>query len=80
MQQNPKYILSMCDFGKTEDQKIDVYREWVTVVDGITLIPSIRPNNTWENKEAFCEGKKWQDLLPSVLFPLTLWLLVGMEK
>ena len=54
----PQVYLSMCDFGKTEEQKTDVYREWVNVVDGITLIPSIRPNNTWENKEAFCEGNR----------------------
>ncbi len=54
----PQVYLSMCDFGKTEEQKTDVYREWVALVDGITLIPSIRPNNTWENKEVTCSFNK----------------------
>ena len=44
----PQVYLSMCDYGKTEEQKTDVYREWCPVVDGITLIPSIRSDNTWE--------------------------------
>jgi MoaA/NifB/PqqE/SkfB family radical SAM enzyme len=46
----PKIHLSMCDYGKTEEQKMDVYRNWVQFVDSITLIPSILPDNTWENK------------------------------
>lgn len=45
----PFVRLSMCDFGKTEEQKIDVYREWVPFVDSINLIPSILPDNTLEN-------------------------------
>jgi len=47
----PEVYLSMCEYGKTEEQKLDVYREWVPVIDSITLIPSILPDNTWENKD-----------------------------
>ena len=47
----PNIVLSMCDYGKTEEQKLDVYREWIPFVDSITLIPSIKPDNTWENKD-----------------------------
>jgi len=47
---NPELHLSTCDFGKTEEQELDVYREWVQFVDSITLVPSILPDNTWENK------------------------------
>jgi len=46
----PEVHLSTCDYGKTEEQELDVYREWVQFVDSITLIPSILPDNTWENK------------------------------
>ena len=48
--EKPEIHLSMCDYGKTEEQKLDVYREWVPIVDSITLVPSILPDNTWENK------------------------------
>ena len=46
----PEIHLSTCDYGKTEDEELDIYREWVHFVDSITLIPSILPDNTWENK------------------------------
>ena len=46
----PEIHLSTCDYGKTEEQKLDLYREWVNFVDSITLIPSILPDNTWENR------------------------------
>jgi sulfatase maturation enzyme AslB (radical SAM superfamily) len=42
----PKVILSMVDYGKTEDQKMDVYRNWVPFVDQIDLIPYIRHDKT----------------------------------
>jgi len=46
----PKVLLCIVDYGKTEDQKMDVYREWVPFVDEINLIPYIRHDNTC----AFC--------------------------
>lgn len=49
----PKVLLGMVDYGKTEEQKLAVYREWVPYVDKITLIPSLLPDNTWENKNSF---------------------------
>ena len=47
----PEIRLSMCDYGKNEEEELEVYREWTPFVDGITLIPSIRFDNTIENKE-----------------------------
>ena len=54
----PEIVLSMCDYGKTEEQKMDVYREWVPFVDYITHIPSILPDNTWENKDESASSLK----------------------
>jgi radical SAM protein with 4Fe4S-binding SPASM domain len=39
------------DCGKTEEQKLEIYREWVNLVEGIDLIPSILSDNRWENKD-----------------------------
>lgn len=47
----PIVLLNMVDTGKTEDEKLEFYREWVDLVDGIELLPSILPDNTWENKD-----------------------------
>jgi MoaA/NifB/PqqE/SkfB family radical SAM enzyme len=46
----PTVLLNIVDYGKTEEQKLEFYSEWVDLVDGIELIPSILPNNKWENK------------------------------
>lgn len=46
----PKVLLNMVDTGKTEAQKLEFYREWVHLVDGIELIPSILPDNTWDKE------------------------------
>jgi len=46
----PTVLLNMVDTGKTEEQKLAFYREWINLVDGIELIPSILPDNTWESK------------------------------
>jgi radical SAM protein with 4Fe4S-binding SPASM domain len=47
----PTVLLNMVDHGKTENQKLEFYRQWVHLVDEIELIPSILPDNTWENKD-----------------------------
>jgi radical SAM protein with 4Fe4S-binding SPASM domain len=49
--EKPIVLLNIVDYGKTEDQKLEFYKEWVHLVDGIELIPSILPDNTWENKD-----------------------------
>jgi pyruvate-formate lyase-activating enzyme len=46
----PKVLINIVDHGKTEQQKLDFYDEWALVVDEIELIPSILPDNSWENK------------------------------
>ena len=46
----PKVLLNMVDHGKTENQKLEFYDEWVSFVDEIELLPSILPDNSWENK------------------------------
>ncbi len=54
----PTVLLNIVDHGKTEDQKLEFYREWVHLVDGIELIPSILPDNTWENKDYLYQNIK----------------------
>jgi MoaA/NifB/PqqE/SkfB family radical SAM enzyme len=48
----PVVLLNMVDTGKTEDEKLEFYREWINLVDGIELLPSILPDNTWENRDS----------------------------
>jgi radical SAM protein with 4Fe4S-binding SPASM domain len=54
----PKVLLNMVDHGKTDEQKLEFYGEWVHLVDEIELIPSILPDNTWENKEILSKNLK----------------------
>jgi radical SAM protein with 4Fe4S-binding SPASM domain len=54
----PRVFLDMVDHGKTEEQKMEVYREWAHIVDGITLMPSLLPDNSCENKSEYCQGLK----------------------
>jgi MoaA/NifB/PqqE/SkfB family radical SAM enzyme len=56
--EKPTVLLNMVDYGKTEDQKLEFYKEWVYLVDSIELIPSILPDNTWENKDALSHNAK----------------------
>jgi len=60
--EKPIVLLNMVDYEKTEDQKLEFYREWVNLVDGIELIPSILPNNTWENKNTITLNLKMAPL------------------
>ena len=55
---SPKVLLNIVDHGKTEDQKTEFYREWANLVDEIELIPSILPDNSWENKRELCKTLK----------------------
>jgi len=48
----PEVGLSVCDYGKDEKQKLEIYGEWVPYVDLINLIPSILPDNALEYGEA----------------------------
>jgi MoaA/NifB/PqqE/SkfB family radical SAM enzyme len=54
----PEVFLSVCSYGKTEEQLMDLYREWVPYVDRITLIPSTSSGNTIDNKESYLKGSK----------------------
>lgn len=65
----PEVYLSMCDYGKTEEQIMDVYRAWIPIVDSITLIPSILPNNTVANKESIYRNHKLVKSPPFCFFP-----------
>lgn len=42
----PKVLLCVVDYGKTEKQKMDIYREWLPFVDEIDLIPCINHDKT----------------------------------
>jgi len=55
---NPEVFLSMCSYGKTREQLMDVYREWTPFVDRITLIPSVSSENTIDNREIFLSDGK----------------------
>lgn len=54
----PKVLLNIVDYGKTEDQKLQFYNEWINFVDEIELIPSILPDNSLENKKVLCQNLK----------------------
>lgn len=47
----PKVLINIVDYDKTEEQKLAFFHEWAHIVDEIELIPAIRPDNTWGNKE-----------------------------
>jgi radical SAM protein with 4Fe4S-binding SPASM domain len=66
----PAVKLLAVDYGKTEEQKLDLYQEWVHLVDEISLIPSILPDNTWENKDAISKQVKTFSPPPFCCFPL----------
>lgn len=54
----PFVKLLVVDCGKTEEQKMEIYREWIHLVDEITLIPLILPDNTIDNKNSCFESLK----------------------
>ena len=56
--EKPKVLLNMVDHGKTEDQELDLCREWVSLVDEIELLPSIRSDNTWETGNTLSRNVK----------------------
>ncbi len=66
----PAVKLLAVDYGKTEEQKMDLYREWIHLVDEISLIPSILPDNTWENKDSISKQFKITFPPPFCCFPL----------
>ena len=49
----PKVTIGMVDYGKTEEQKNNVYSEWAPFADSITLIPALLPDNSWGNMNDF---------------------------
>jgi radical SAM protein with 4Fe4S-binding SPASM domain len=66
----PEVSLNICDYGKTEEQKLEIYREWVHLVDEITLIPSILPDNSWESKNILSKKLKTAPPPAFCYFPL----------
>ena len=54
----PEVFLSMCTFGKTDEQLMDVFREWVPYVDRITLIPAMSSENLIDEKANYLKGSK----------------------
>jgi radical SAM protein with 4Fe4S-binding SPASM domain len=54
----PVVIINVVDYGKNEAEKLSIYREWIDIVDGIDLIPSILPDNSWEIKDASSSNLK----------------------
>jgi MoaA/NifB/PqqE/SkfB family radical SAM enzyme len=54
----PFVQLYVTDYGKTEEQKMEIYREWVNLVDQITLVALLLPDNTIGNKNIFSKCQK----------------------
>jgi MoaA/NifB/PqqE/SkfB family radical SAM enzyme len=51
----PFVELNVVDYGKTGEQKTEIYREWVQLVDQITLIGHIQPDNSVRNNRTTTE-------------------------
>jgi len=68
----PEVFISMCNYGKTEEQLMDVYRDWAPYVDRITLIPSISSDNSIDNIENFVKGSKQVQAPPFCVYPFEL--------
>jgi MoaA/NifB/PqqE/SkfB family radical SAM enzyme len=54
----PHIFLSVCSYGKNDDQLMDIYREWTPFIDRITLIPSVGSDNSIDNKDNYIGGSK----------------------
>lgn len=67
--EKPFVKLLVVDCGKTEEQKMEIYREWAHLVDEITLMPLILPDNTIDNKEAFSNNLRTSSPPPFCEFP-----------
>jgi sulfatase maturation enzyme AslB (radical SAM superfamily) len=68
----PQVFLSMCSYGKSEEQLMDVYREWAPYVDSITLIPSISSDNSIDNRETYLKGSNQVPPPPFCTYPFEL--------
>jgi MoaA/NifB/PqqE/SkfB family radical SAM enzyme len=49
----PSVEIYTVDYGKTEQEKMDLYRQWIHLVDQIVLIALIMPDNTVGNQTSF---------------------------
>ncbi len=65
----PAVELYVVDYGKTEEQKIEIYREWINVVDQIVLIAFIQPDNSIGNKDSFSTCVKTPPAVPFCKYP-----------
>jgi len=71
----PKVTIGMVDYGKTEAQKNDVYREWAPFVDSITLIPALLPDNSWGNKNEFIGSQLLAEEPPFCQVPFNMMII-----
>jgi radical SAM protein with 4Fe4S-binding SPASM domain len=65
----------MVDHGKTEEQKMDVYREWTSIVNGITLMPSLLPDNSCEDKKQYVHNAKLMQRPPFCAMPFQMLMI-----
>lgn len=68
----PEVFLSVCSYGKNDDNLLDIYREWASYVDRITLIPSVSSDNSIDNKNNFLKGSKQVKPPPFCAYPFGL--------
>ena len=66
----PTVLINIVDYGKTEEQKLELYKEWVFFVDEIELLPSISSDNSWENKDKISGDVKLAPPPPYCRYPL----------
>ena len=71
----PKVTIGMVDYGKTEEQKNDVYREWAPFADEITLIPALLPDNSWGNKNDFAGSSLLDEQPPYCHVPFNMMII-----
>jgi radical SAM protein with 4Fe4S-binding SPASM domain len=71
----PKVTIGMVDYGKTEEQKSDVYREWTPFADSITLTPALLPDNSWGNKNDFLGSSLLDEQPPYCHVPFNMMII-----
>jgi radical SAM protein with 4Fe4S-binding SPASM domain len=66
----PVVLINTVDYGKTEEQKLEFFKEWVFIVDEIELLPSISSDNSWENKGKLSKDVELATPPPYCRYPL----------
>ena len=74
----PAVLVNIVDYGKTEEQKLQFFKEWVFVVDEIELLPYISSDNSWANKDKLSGDVELAETPPYCRYPLNT-VIVGWD-